>query len=94
MVEEDIIERIYTVPIRKMVKNYPRTKRAPMAVKHLEIFVRRHMKARDKEYKIWIDTPVNEILWSRGIQKPPKDIRVRVVKFEEDKLVEVSLPEE
>ena len=84
------IERVLVVPLR-IVKVAPRTKRANRAVSEVRQFVARHMKT-DLE-KVWIDTAVNEALWSRGIQKPPRRIRVKAVKFE-DGVVEVSLPEE
>lgn len=83
-------ERILTVPLR-VVKRVPRTQRAPRAVKAIREHVVRHMKARTED--VWIDPQINEILWRRGIEKPPSRIRVRVIKFE-DELVEVSLPEE
>jgi large subunit ribosomal protein L31e len=51
----------------------------------------RHMKAEEKN--VWIDTKVNEAIWSRSIQKPPSKIMVKAVKFE-DGLVEVSLPDQ
>lgn len=85
-------EKIYTIPIRCYVVNLPRKKRTPAAVKVIKRFVARHMKADINN--IWIDPPVNEKIWERGIEHPPKSIKVRAVKFEEDNLVEVSLPEE
>ena len=42
--------------------------------------------------KIWIDKALNEKIWERGIQKPPKKITVKAVKYD-DGLVEVSLAE-
>ena len=81
-------ERIYTIPLRKVV-NVPRTKRAPVAIKEVRRFIVRHMKSDT----VWIDGRVNELLWARGIQNPPSRIRVRAIKFE-DGFVEVSLPEE
>lgn len=86
---EQQLERIYVIPLR-VVKVSPRTKRANRAAIEVRNFIARHMKT-DLE-KVWIDTPVNEALWSRGIQKPPRRIRVKAVKFE-DGVVEVSLPE-
>lgn len=86
---EQQLERIYVIPLR-VVKVSPRTKRANRAATEVRNFIARHMKT-DLE-KVWIDTPVNEALWSRGIQKPPRRIRVKAVKFE-DGVVEVSLPE-
>lgn len=84
------LERIYVVPLRR-AKHTPATRRTKRAVKELIHFISRHMKA--EEEKIWIDEPVNELLWSRGIQKPPTRIRVKAVKFEDDGVVEISLPE-
>jgi large subunit ribosomal protein L31e len=84
-------ERIYVIPLRKCI-NVPRVKRAPCAIKYIRKFVARHMNAPERN--VWIDPPVSEAIWRRGIQKPPNRIRVKVVKFEEDNLVEVSLPEE
>ena len=66
----------------------PRTKRAARAIKEIRDNIARHMKA-DVE-KIWIDKSLNEKIWERGIQNPPRKITVKAVKFE-DGLVEVSL---
>ncbi|MGQ0534745.1 MAG: 50S ribosomal protein L31e [Methanobacteriota archaeon] len=87
MAEE--LERLYTVPLR-VVKRVPRKTRAERAVKAVRQFVARHMKA-DPE-KVWLDNPVNEVLWARGREKPPTRVRVRAIKFD-DGVVEVSLPE-
>ena len=68
----------------------PRSRRALRAVKEIRENVARHMKAEAE--KIWIDQKLNEKIWERGIQKPPKKITVKAVKFD-DGLVEVSLPD-
>ncbi len=78
-----------TIPLGKCW-DMPRTKRVPGAIKIIKAFVKRHMRAT--EDNVWIDPRVNEYIWSRGIQKPPRRIKVKVIKFE-DELVEVSLPE-
>jgi len=84
------IERIYTIPL-KMSKNVPRTKRAQHALGLIRSFVISHMNAEKKN--IWIDPKLSEAIWARGMEHPPKSVRVRVIKFEDD-VVEVSLPEE
>jgi large subunit ribosomal protein L31e len=89
MAEE--IERIYTIPLRDAYYKAPRPKRAKRAVSEIRHYLARHLKA--EEEKIWLDNPVNEAIWARGIQKPPRRIRVKAIKFE-DGVVEVSLPEE
>lgn len=88
---EEPMERIYQIPLGKVYER-PRTKRAPLAVAMIRKFIARHMNAEIE--KVWIDRSVNEKIWVRGIQKPPRRIRVKAVKFPEDDLVEVSLPEE
>jgi len=88
--EERIVEeRIYTVPLsRAWIR--PRQKRAPRAVRILRNFILRHMKIDEESLKI--SNEVNERLWSRGIQKPPRKIRVRVIKDDEG-VVTVRLAE-
>lgn len=85
---DEPIERIYIIPLRDIYER-PRTKRAKLAITHIRKFIARHMKS-DIE-NVWIDRSVNEKVWERGIQKPPRKIQVRAVKFPEDDLVEVSL---
>ncbi|RLF49483.1 MAG: 50S ribosomal protein L31e [Thermoplasmata archaeon] len=85
MAEEEVV-RVYTIPLG-MEKGVPRTKRAQNAIYQIKRFIMRHMKA--DEDKVWIDPRLNEIIWERGIQKPPRKIKVRVIKFP-DGLVEVS----
>lgn len=88
--DEDIVEeRFYTIPLRK-VWIVPRKKRAPKAARVVRSFVIKHMKVRteaefeeDEPERLVIDPEVNEILWSRGIEKPPRKIRVRVVRDKE-----------
>ena len=84
------LERIYTIPLREAHLKAPRPKRANRAVKEIKKFLARHMKS--EEEKVWIDNPVNEAIWARGIQKPPRRIRVKAIRFD-DGVVEVSLPE-
>ena len=83
-------ERIITVPLRRAMVA-PTTKRAARAVKAIREHVMQHMKAKNED--VWIDPKINEKIWARGISKPPKSIRVKAIKFE-DELVEVSLSEE
>lgn len=90
--EEEIVEeRIYTVPLRK-AWIAPPNKRAPRAVRILKSFIIRHMRleARKEEReeeeepkKLIISNEVNERIWSRGIEKPPRKIRVRAAKDKE-----------
>jgi large subunit ribosomal protein L31e len=96
--EEDIVEeRFYTIPLGKAWISQ-RKKRAPKAAKIVRIFVMKHMKVQteveeeEEPERLVIDNEVNEKLWSRGIEKPPRKIRVRVVKDKEG-VVTVHLAE-
>jgi large subunit ribosomal protein L31e len=88
--EEEIVEeRIYTIPLRR-AWIAPRKKRAPRAMRIVKGFVQRHMKVEtevkgeeEEEGRLVISNEVNERLWSRGIEKPPRNIRVRAVKDKE-----------
>lgn len=79
---EIVEERTYTIPFRKVWAT-PRGKRTPRASRMLRDFVRRHMKSEDVE----ISNEVNEGLWARGIRKPPRKIKVRLVKDKEGKVI-------
>ncbi|MBS7649613.1 MAG: 50S ribosomal protein L31e [Candidatus Bathyarchaeia archaeon] len=86
---EVVEERIYTVPLSR-AWIAPATKRAPRAMRILKAFIKRHMKA-DEDF-VRISNEVNERIWSRGIEKPPRKIRVRAAK-DKDGLITVYLAE-
>lgn len=74
--EEEIIdERIYTIPLAK-ARRGPRNKWAKKAIRFLREFITRHFKPES----IVISQEVNEKIWERGIQKPPRKLKVRVTK--------------
>ncbi len=72
-------ERIYTIPLRD-VKKAPRWKRSNRAIALVRDFLLRHTKA---SYVV-IGNSLNERIWSRGAQKPPSRVRVRVTKEDEE----------
>jgi large subunit ribosomal protein L31e len=75
-VEEEIIdERIYTIPLAKARKG-PRNKWAKKAVRYLRDYMTQHFKP---EFLV-ISQEVNEKIWERGIQKPPRKLKVRATK--------------
>lgn len=92
--EEDIVEeKFYTIPLRRAWIMAPR-KRAPRAMRIIRSFVEKHMKIgvqkteeeeseEEKEERLIISAELNEKIWARGIQKPPRKIKVRVVKDSE-----------
>lgn len=84
------LERIYTVPLREVYTSGSHETRAKRASKILRSFISRHMKASEEQVKIGND--VNSLVWAKGIQKPPRKIKVRAKK-DKDGNVEVSLIE-
>ncbi len=89
---EDTEERVITIPLRKLIIQVPRTQKAPRAIKAIKSHVAHHMKTKDEN--VWLDTPVNEIIWKRGIENPPAKLKVKATRFKDQDLVEVSIPED
>lgn len=73
------LERVYTVPLGK-ASDVARYKRTPRAVKILRQFIARHMKQEDE--RITLSAALNEHIWRRSIKKPPRRVKVRLVKDE------------
>lgn len=82
------LSRVYTVPLRDAWKA-SRKRRVERAINLLRSFAARHMKSD----KIRISEEVNELIWERSIQKPPRRIKV-VMEKDEDGVVTISLPKE
>lgn len=89
-VEEEIVEeKFYTISLGKAWIAVPK-KRAPRAMKMIKDFVKRHMKfeaqgeleeeEEEEPKRLVISNEVNERVWRRGIQKPPRKVRVRAAK--------------
>ncbi len=82
---EIVDERLYTIPLSR-AWIAPRRKRAPKAVRLVRSFIERHMKVgagpeeEGEAGRLVISNEVNEKIWSRGIQKPPRRVRVRAAK--------------
>ena len=85
--EEEIVEeRIYTVPLERAWIMPPR-KRSPRAMRMLKSFMIKHMKLQARKQgegeeeeepkRLIISNEVNQKIWGRGIEKPPRKIRVR-----------------
>ena len=81
------------VPLRK-AWNITRFKRAPRAIQIIRDEVIRHLKVLPEE-EIYIDPSVNEKIWERGIENPPRKIRLTVIRHDEPDIpIEVKLFEE
>ena len=79
------LERIYTIPLRDAYE-HPRNKRGKRAINMIKAFALRHMKADD----VRVSEGVNSAILRDGIEKPPRRIKVRMVKGD-DALVRVWL---
>jgi large subunit ribosomal protein L31e len=101
-IEEEIVEeRFYTIPLGKAWL-MPPNKRAPKAIRIIRDFIKRHMRLEARKEgeeeeeaepkRLIISNEVNEKVWSRGIEKPPRKIRVRVAR-DKDGNVTVYLAE-
>ena len=80
-----------TIPLRA-AWNVPRTNRAKRAMAEVKNHVAQHMKKTEDE-DIWIDESVNHAIGSRGMQHPPRKIRV-ICTREEGFPLEVKLLED
>ncbi|MBI2579714.1 MAG: 50S ribosomal protein L31e [Candidatus Aenigmarchaeota archaeon] len=67
-------EKIYTIPLRDAYRKAHK-KRTPHAVKLIEKFLKTHTKADT----IKLGSRLNEEMWRRGIEKPPRRVRVKVI---------------
>ena len=99
--EEEIVEeRFYTIPLQRALVRPPK-KRAPRAMQLIREFINKHMKVEMKASeeeeeeelpKLILSEELNEKVWGRGIEKPPRRIKVRATK-DKDGNVTVYLAE-
>lgn len=68
-------EKIFTIPLGDVYEG-PKTKRAKKAVSRVKSFLTKHMKSE----KVRIGDALNKAIWARGIQKPPRRIRIHSIK--------------
>ena len=80
---EVVEEKIYTIPIGRLGYATDRGHRSPKAVRDVRAYVARHMRADE----VSISNEINQAIWGRGINKPPRKITVRAVKDKEGKVV-------
>ncbi len=68
-------EKIYTIRLTESYKKALR-RRSPYAVRIVKDYVKKH--AKTKEVKI--GSKLNEAIWARGIKRPARSVRVKVVR--------------
>src|ERR671931_227603 len=85
---EENLSRVYTVNLGKawLTPRYRRTDRVMSMVRE---FAKKNMKSDD----VKIDQDLGRHIWSRGKTNPPRKVRVKMIKDEDD-VVTVSLYEE
>jgi large subunit ribosomal protein L31e len=86
---EENIERIYTVNLAK-AWDTPKYRRTDRVINIIKEFTRRHMQTN----KVKIDQDLNRHIWSRGKKNPPRKIRLRMIKEDDDTVVVSSFIEE
>ncbi len=68
-------EKIFTIPLREVfIKS--RRRRAKLAVNVVRTFLKKHMKS--EEVKIGVS--INKSIWAKGIQKPPRKVKIHALK--------------
>ena len=85
---EETIARIYTINLSKAWLT-PKHKRTDRVVNMIKEFAIKHMKSS----QIKIDQDLNRYIWEKGKTNPPRKVRVRIVKDEDDQVI-VSLYED
>ncbi|KUO91663.1 MAG: 50S ribosomal protein L31e [Thermocladium sp.] len=78
--KKSIKEITMNVNLRR-TREVSRTKRTPYGIRMLRSLAARHLDVEPA--KVNISPAVNEVMWSRGIQKPPRKIRVKMIKYED-----------
>jgi large subunit ribosomal protein L31e len=79
---EENLTRVYTINLGKAWIT-PKYKRADRVINIVKDFAKRHMKSDE----IKIDQDLNRQIWSRGKTNPPRKIRVRMVKDEDETII-------
>jgi len=86
---QEAIENIYTIPFYPRLNKTAPYKRTPRAIRLLKEYIFKHTKADF----IVITNELNEFMWKRGIQKPPRKVKVRAIveTIDEEKIATVEL---
>jgi large subunit ribosomal protein L31e len=85
---EENLTRVYTINLGRAWLT-PEHKRTDRVINMIREFATKHMKSDE----IKLEQDLNRQIWSRGKTNPPRKVRVKMVKDEDD-VVTVSLYEE
>ena len=81
MSASDFEERVVTVPLRD-VQAVPSHERADRAMSLIRAHLAKHFSV--DEDSVRLDPSINEEIWSRGRSNPPRKLRVRAARFDEE----------
>ena len=81
-----VLERTYSIPLRREFMKVPEYKRAKKATKAVREFLERHMKSED----VKLGRHLNMALWARGIRHPPHHIKI-IAKKDDEGIVKAEL---
>jgi len=81
MSASDFEERVITVPLRK-ARTGSQSDGADQAMRLIREHLAQHFSV--PEDAVRLDPSINEEIWSHGRTQPPKNIRIRAARFEEE----------
>ena len=74
-------ERVMTIPLRDVLAG-SNTDRADKAMSLVRSHLAQHFNVEGESVRL--DPSINETVWERGRSKPPRKLRVRAARFEEE----------
>jgi large subunit ribosomal protein L31e len=86
---EETLERVYTINLGKVWLS-PNNQRAKRAINMIKEFATHHMKSEN----VKIEEDVSHLVWARGIRHPPRKIRVKLTKDDDDNILISKYEEE
>lgn len=72
-------EQVFTIPLRDACKTQ-RKGRAAEAVKLVKQFIKKHLDVNE----VRVSSDLNQKIWKKGAENPPRRIRARATKPTED----------
>src|SRR3989344_4816782 len=78
-----VLERIYSIPLRRETLKVPPFRKANKAVKTIKEFISKHMKSEN----VVIGKYLNLNIWKHGAKNPPHHVKVNVTKDDKGKVV-------
>jgi len=93
MSASDFEERVVTVPLRD-VRAVPVHERSGKAMSIIREHLAKHFKVEEADVRL--SPAINEQVWKRGRRSPPKNVRVRAARFDEEgeRVVEAEYAEQ